>query len=126
MIGPNFCNLIVDRERKIYLIPLGDTNPNRDNIKTGYYALCINDKIINMEVDEQRSGSGTDKTFECHWIINKIQFPEGWTFEVISKRELKDIICEAFIVSTYGKVLTPEKVKSITVDINVTFEYSGK
>ena len=51
LISPDFCNLVVDREKKYYLLALGRTNPNRDNAKISYYALCIHDKVIYMEVD---------------------------------------------------------------------------
>lgn len=107
-------------------MPLGDTNPNRDNVKIGYYALCINGKVINMEVDDQRRGSGIDRTFECHWIINKIQFPKGWSFRDVDEKKLQDIICEAFVASTYGKSLTSENVKSLTVDFAMIPDNNGE
>lgn len=118
-------SLVVDRENNYYLIPKGHTSPARDGEEINYYALCINDQVINMEAKEQCSGNGRNKTFECHWIIIKIEFPPRWTFDLISKEELKDIICEAFVVRTYNRSLTPEKVKSITVDISTSFENSS-
>lgn len=121
LIGPSFSNLVVDRERNYYLVSLGITNPNRDNIKISYYALCIHDKVIYMEVDEQRSGRGSDKTYECHWTIKKIEFPDEWSFDLVGKEELKKIIKEAFVTRTYNEVLTPEKVKSLTVDFDMVF-----
>ena len=121
LISPDFCNLVVDREKKYYLLALGRTNPNRDNAKISYYALCIHDKVIYMEVDEQRSGSGSDNTYECHWMINKIEFPEDWSFDLVGHAELKRILREAFITKTYTEVLTPEKVNSLTVDFDMVF-----
>lgn len=117
--------LVVDRENNYYLIPQGYTSPARAKEEIHYFALCIHDQVIHMEAKEQCSGNGSDKTFECHWIITKIEFPQRWTFDLISKEELKDIICEAFVVKTYSRSLTPEKVKSITVDISTSFENSS-
>ena len=119
LIGPDFCNLVVDRERRYYLLPLGSTNPNRDNIEISYYALCICDKVIHMEVDEQRSGRGSDKTFECHWIIKKIEFPDDWSFDLVNKEGLKEIITEAFFAETSSFNLKPENIKSLTVELDV-------
>lgn len=121
LIGPDFCHLIVDREKRCYLLPLGSTNPNRDNIEISYYALCICDKVIHMEVDEQYSGCGSDKTFECHRIINKIEFPSDWSFDLVEEEELKKIIRDAFATRTYNETLTHEKVKSLTVDFDMAF-----
>lgn len=114
-------SLVVDRENNYYLIPQGYTSPAIDGEEIHYFALCINDQVINMEAKEQCSGNGSDKTFECHWIITKNEFPQRWTFDLISKEELKDIICEAFVVKTYSRSLTPESVKALSVDITANF-----
>lgn len=116
VIGPDFCDLIIDYERSFYFVPLGSTNLSRDNLKSSYYALCINGNVINLEVDEQRRGRVLDKTVECHWIIKKIEFPPNWSFELVSNEELKKIICEAFVAKTYSKTYTPDTIKSLTVD----------
>lgn len=130
MLGESIDNwtreLVVDRENNYYLIPQGHTSFGRDGIEINYYALCVNDKVINMQIDALRSGNGTDKTFECHWIIKEIEFPKGWTFDYMSKKELKHIIYNAFVAETYSRVLTQEKVKTITVDFNIPFDGNGK
>lgn len=126
LIGPDFCDLIVDRKKRIYFIPLGSTNLNRDKIEVSYYALCINDQIISMEVQEQCSGRGRDKSFECHWLIKKIIFPSEWTFDVVDKEELKDIIRKGFTVRTYNNSLIPEQVKVLTVDFAMFPDNNGE
>ncbi len=120
-ISDRTVSIVVDRANNYFLIPQGHTSRARDGEEISYYALCINDQVINMEVKEQCSGRGWDKTFECHWIIRKIEFPQGEIYVQVSKEELKDIIREAFVVETYSRSLTPEKVKSITVDINAVY-----
>lgn len=80
--------LVVDRENNYYLIPQGYISPARAKEEILYFALCINDQVINMEAKEQCSENGRNKTFECHWIITKIEFPQRWTFDLISKEEL--------------------------------------
>lgn len=126
LIGPDFCDLIVDREKRIYLIPLGSTNLNRDKIEVSYYVLCIHDQIINVEVQEQCSGRGRDKSFECNWLIKKVIFPPEWTFDLVGKEELKDIIRKGFTVRTYNNSLTPEQVKEITVDFAMFPDNNGE
>ena len=42
-------SLVVDRENNYYLIPRGHTSFGRDGEEVHYYALCINDKVINKE-----------------------------------------------------------------------------
>lgn len=109
--------LVVDRENNYYLIPLGHTNPNRDNEYIGFYALCLDGKVINMEVKRQQEGKSIDNTIECYWTIKKIKFPKNWKFDVISQDDLKKIINDAFVNETYSKTVTVENVRKITVDI---------
>ncbi len=109
--------LVVDRENNYYLIPLGHTNPNRDNEYISFYALCLDGKVINMEVKRQQEGKSIDNTIECYWTIKKIKFPENWKFDVISQDDLKKIINDAFVNETYSKTVTTESVRKITVDI---------
>lgn len=116
-IATKIMELVVDRENGYYLIPQGHTSYARDGEKKYYYALCIDDKVINMEVYTQRSGRKSDNTFECRWIVSKVQFPEKWTFDLIDKDKLKEIICNAFVVETYNETLTSENVRNLSVDI---------
>ena len=109
--------LVIDRNNNFYLIPRGNSNPNRDNVYINYYALCINGKVINMEVNKQRRGNIIDNSFECRWIIEKIEFPDDWSATGMNNDDLKKIIKEAFTVETYSKIIVPEKIKSLNVDI---------
>lgn len=109
--------LVIDRKNNFYLIPRGHTNPNRDNVYINYYALCINGKVINMEVDKQRRGNVIDNSFECRWVIEKIELPADWSVVGISNDDLEKIIKEAFMVETYSKIIVPEKIRSLNIDI---------
>ena len=57
--------LVIDRKNNYYLIPMGHTNPNRDIRYIHYYALCIKDKVINLEVVRNMKGRARDCTYEC-------------------------------------------------------------
>lgn len=109
---------VVDRENNYYLIGQGHTNINRDGREIDFFALCINNQVLNMKVIENSTGSARDYTFECHWDIEKIKFPAGWTYEKISKNKLIDIITKAFTVVTYSKRLTPERTKALTITVS--------
>ena len=68
--------LVVDRKNNYYLIPRGHTNPGRDTRYIHYYALCIKDKVINLEVVCNMKGRASDSTYECEWKIEKIDLPD--------------------------------------------------
>ena len=111
-------DLIIDRERNYFLIPQGLTNINRDVRKIHFYALCIDGAVLNMEVNETTKGKARDYTFECHWNVEKIIFPEGWIEKGIDNKELLNIIKEAFTVQAYTKTFTPERTKSLTIEVS--------
>ena len=110
--------LVVDRERNFYLIPQGHTNINRDYVEISFYALCLDGLVLNMEVKEKRSGKARECTYECHWDVEKIKFPEDWLWEKMSREKLRELIEEAFCVETYTKTLTPERVRKVTVKVS--------
>lgn len=115
--------LVVDRENNYYLIPQGFTNISRETKPIEYYALCIDGKVINMELVVKSSGGvrNNANNYECHWIVEKIKFPFNWTFDIISREELKSVIIEAFTIETYTKIFTPEVTKEVTVEIKAVF-----
>lgn len=115
-INDRTTELVVDRENNYFLIPRGRTNINRDNEEIIFYALCINNRVINIEVEEKRSGSIWDNSFECHWIVKKVVFSKDDLSHFIDNEILKDIIIDAFITKTYTKMFTPERTRTVTVD----------
>ena len=112
-------DLVIDSDRNYYLIPQGCTNINRDEKEIHFYALCIDGIVLNMEVHETTKGRARDYTFECYWNIEKIIFPKGWMEKGISDKELESIIKEAFTVQTFTKTFTPERTKSLKIDVSV-------
>lgn len=120
-IATAIMELVVDRENGYYLIPQGHTSYARDGEKKYYYALCINDNVINMDVYVRRSGRRTDNTLKFQWIISKTQFPEKWTFNLVDKNKLREIIYSAFVAETYNETLIPESVKDLLIDISAQF-----
>ena len=78
-------------------------------------------KHINMEVTKRTIGSGWYNNYECFWDIEKIKFPANWNYGIIKKKELIEIIKEAFITETYSRSLTVEKVKSIVVKVSAVY-----
>ena len=118
--------LVVDRENNYYLIGRGTTNPNRDERELWFYALCLDGNVINMEVERHSTGNAREKNFECHWIIDRIDLPINWTFDVISKAKLEDIIVEAFTVEYYSSMRIPERIKNVTVEITASIEVTNE
>ena len=110
-------SLVVDRENNYYLIPRGHTSFGRDGEEVHYYALCINDKVINMEVIDQQKGRASDKNIECYWNIRKVEFPKEWQFDLVNKEGLEEIIKEGFTANTYNRTVTLDTVKEIKIDI---------
>lgn len=74
-----------------------------------------------MDVYVRRSGRRTDNTLKFQWIISKIQFPEKWTFNLVDKNKLREIIYSAFVAETYNETLIPESVKDLLIDISAQF-----
>ena len=111
--------LVVDRENNYFFIPQGVTNINRDNEEVCFFALCMDDKVINIEVEENRSGHARDNSFECHWVVRKVSFPEGYYKD---KEVLIHVITDALITETYNEKFTPERTKSVTVEFTAEFD----
>ena len=111
----------IDRERQIYMQPIG--GGFRD--LPYYYDLAYKDRIIRMEVDPQ--GSGTRITgFNKIWKIYRISIPKSIWAE---KEEIMRAIKEAF--SVYRGGTAESRVKSINVDIScepecVEVDYNGR
>lgn len=97
----------VDRERHIYMQPIGSFIDTPD-----YHDLAYKGKIIRMEVVSR--GSGTRATgFDMAWKIKRICIPKSiWE----DKDEIIKEIIEAFLVCRGGHA---EKfIKSISVEIS--------
>ncbi|MBQ7943875.1 MAG: hypothetical protein IJ326_07425 [Lachnospiraceae bacterium] len=118
MFGKSIANwtteLVVDKENNYYLIPQGHTGRAYTDEDVFFYAMCINDKVINMEVLKNRKGNCIDKNYEVKWIVRKVMIPKGCELEGLN---ISKIIEEAFIVNTYDEVATTETVKEVTVEI---------
>lgn len=116
--------LVIDRENNYFLIPQGQTNPNRDYKEIGdykviiFYALCIDGIVLNMEVTQKSTGSICESDYQCIWNIEKINFPLDWNYNILSKDKLIEVIKEAFVTETYCEYLTLENVKSIVVNVS--------
>ena len=120
-ISDSITELVIDREKNYFLIPQVHTNINRDDREINYYALCLDGVVLNMEVTKRTIGSGWYNNYECFWDIEKIKFPANWNYGIIKKKELIEIIKEAFITETYSRSLTVEKVKSIVVKVSAVY-----
>ena len=120
-ISDSIKELVIDREKNYFLILQGHTNMNRDDREINYYALCLDGVVLNMEVIKRSIGSSWYNNYECFWDIEKIKFPANWNYERIKKKELIEIIKEAFITETYSRSLTVEKVKSIVIKVSAIY-----
>ena len=111
-------DLVIVRVAIFFCLPQGWSKINRDEQEIHFYALCIDGIVLNMEVIENATGSAWDGTYECHWNIEKIIFPEDWLEIGINDKKLVDIIKEAFTVQTYTKTFTSERTISLTIDVS--------
>lgn len=115
--------LVVDRENNYFFIPRGRTNINRDNEEICLFALCMDDRVINIEVEENRSGHARDNSFECHWVVRKVVVPEDNIVVFKDREYVKSVITDALITKTYNKKFTPERTRAVTVDFVTPLDY---
>ena len=119
-------HMTVDEERGYYLVCRGKTWP-RGLFEDGsdreiyFYALCLGSNAFYFDVEENYKGKVRENNFEEHWNIERIKFPDGWSFDSLSVEEFKQIATEAFTAETY-KIYAPEMVKVLTVDFPENFE----
>lgn len=105
--------LNVDKENDAFLILTGGTNPNRDNVDLAYYALCFKGTPINLTVAADHKGSAAMCNAEFNWIIEAIEYPDGYVPE--DDRKIREIITEAFICESYSELFNHERVKNVSV-----------
>ena len=105
--------LTVDEENDTFLINTGATNPNRDNVDLSYYVLCVNGTPITLTVAKDHKGSAAKCNAEFNWIIETIEYPDGYVPE--DDRKIRELIKEAFIVDSYSELFNHERVKNVSV-----------
>lgn len=108
-------NVIVDRENNYFLVSRGGGL----DVPRGY-ALCLDGNVLNLEVDLICKGTILNNSREVNWIIKRIEFPQGWSFDHINRKELSQIIIEAFTVESYHGPANPDNTKCI-VNIEAQF-----
>jgi len=109
--------ITADRENDCFILSCGCTNPNRDNEHLYFYVLCIRGIPLTLTLEENNHGKAAENSAEFHYIILKIEYPEGHTAEEFDN--LEKIITEAFYTESFSEVFTPERVKEITVEFNL-------
>ena len=116
-MGSEIDNLIrwltVDEENDTFLILTGGTNPNRDNVNLYYYVLCVNGTPITLTVAKDNKGSAAKCNAEFNWIIESIEYPDGYVPE--DEEKIRGLIKEAFIVESYSELFNHERVKNVSV-----------
>ena len=105
--------LTVDEENDSFLILTGATDPNRDNERLTYYVLCVRETPITLTLSTNHKGSATKCNAEFNWIIEAIEYPEGYVPE--DDRKIREIITEAFICESYSELFNHERVKNVSV-----------
>lgn len=108
-------DVIINKERNYYLICRGGGEHEKD-IRLSY-ALCLDGKVINLEVQNYETGYIWDNSREVRWIIHKIEIPKTGKFSMDTK-ELNHIIREAFIAESYHGPFMPQNTKSVIVEIH--------
>lgn len=105
--------LTVDEENDSFLILTGSTDPNRDNVNLSYYVLCVNGTPITLTVEKDHKGSAAKCNAEFDWIIESIEYPDGYVLE--DEGKIRELIKEAFIVDSYSELFNHERVKNVSV-----------
>lgn len=105
--------LTVDEENDSFLILTGSTDPNRDNVRLTYYVLCVKGTPITLTLSTDHKGSAAKCSAEFNWIIEAIEYPDGYVPE--DNKKIKELITEAFICESYSELFTPERVKKVSV-----------
>lgn len=105
--------LTVDEENDSFLILTGSTNPNRDNADLSYYVLCVKGTPITLTVATDHKGSAAKCNAEFNWIIEDIEYPDGYVPE--NDKKIRNLITEAFIVDSYSELFNHERVKNVSV-----------
>ena len=120
-MGSEIDNLIrwltVDEENDAFLILTGGTNPNRDNVNLSYYVLFVQGTPITLVLSTDHKGSAAKCNAEFNWIIESIEYPDGYVPE--DEEKIRGLIKEAFIVESYSELFNHERVKNVSV----RFEY---
>ena len=113
--------MTVDVERGYYLVMRGKTCP-RGLFEDGsdreiyFYALCLGDNVFYFDVEQSEAGDLWESSYELHWKIIRVEFPDGWSFSGLDVDEFKRIVTDAFTAASYTKVFKPERFKEVTVD----------
>lgn len=110
----------IDRERHIYMQPIGGFIDTPD-----YHDLAYKGKIIRMEVVSRGNGNRANG-FNMDWTIKRICIPKSiWT----DRNEVLKVIKEAFLVDRGGH--EERFINSISVEIScepecVEVDYNGR
>ena len=124
-------DLTVDEERGYYLVRCGQTWPrglfeDGSDRKIYFYALCLDNNAFYFDVERNEAGDLLEKTYEKHWNIERVKFPDGWNFSSLSIEEFKQIVTEAFTCESIQGAVTPERLKKIVVKFPADFENQTK
>lgn len=92
--------LTVDEENDSFLILTGSTDSNRDNVRLTYYVLCVKGTPITLTLSTDHKGSAAKCNAEFNWIIEAIEYPDGYVPE--DNRKIKELITESFICESYS------------------------
>ena len=103
----------VDEENDSFLILTGATDPNRDDKRLTYYVLCVKGTPITLVLSTDHKGSAAKCNAEFNWIIESIEYPDGYVPE--DEGKIRELIKEAFIVNSYSELFNHERVKNVSV-----------
>ena len=112
-IGKYIGWMVVDEENDSFLILTGATDPNRDNVNLSYYVLCVKGTPITLVLSTDHKGSAAKCNAEFNWIIESIEYPDGYVPE--DEGKIRELIKEAFIVNSYSELFNHERVKNVSV-----------
>ena len=115
-------DLTVDEERGFYLVSRGMYGRNMTGADSDvyFYALCLDDNVFYFELTLDSTGDAWSNSYERHYHVNGVGFPDGWDFSKLSVDRFKQIATEAFTAETH-KIYSPEMLKEVTVDFPENF-----
>lgn len=73
----------------------------------------LRDRVPHNNIAKVNKGSAAKCNDEFNWIIESIEYPDGYVPE--DEEKIRGLIKEAFIVESYSELFNHERVKNVSV-----------
>ena len=116
---PKFApSIVLDRDRNYYLLQIGHQGLAYNDIELRWFLLCLNGNKVELEVGGGGCLDRSKEFLEYHWEIRKVEILDRPIMEIFNKKELKNIIIEAF---TALSTINEDSIKKLgVIEIKIT------